>query len=30
VTILWDAEMDKVIERFKTYGQPGRTNLARR
>jgi L-fuculose-phosphate aldolase len=21
VTILWDAEMDKVIERFKTYGQ---------
>jgi L-fuculose-phosphate aldolase len=21
-TILWDAEMDKVIERFKTYGQP--------
>jgi len=22
VTILWDAEMDKVIERFKTYGQP--------
>jgi L-fuculose-phosphate aldolase len=30
VTILWDAEMDKVIERFKTYGQPGKTNLARR
>jgi L-fuculose-phosphate aldolase len=30
VTILWDAEMDKVIERFKTYGQPGRTNLARK
>jgi len=24
VTILWDAEMDKVIERFKTYGQPKR------
>lgn len=22
VTILWDAEMDRVIERFKTYGQP--------
>jgi L-fuculose-phosphate aldolase len=30
VTILWDAEIDKVIERFKTYGQPGRTNLARK
>ncbi|MEP7027945.1 MAG: class II aldolase/adducin family protein [Candidatus Eisenbacteria bacterium] len=24
VTILWDAEMDRVIERFKTYGQPKR------
>jgi L-fuculose-phosphate aldolase len=24
VTILWDAEMDKVIERFKSYGQPRR------
>ena len=23
VTILWDAEMDKVIEKFRTYGQPG-------
>jgi len=30
VTILWDAEMDKVIERFKTYGQAGRTNLHNR
>lgn len=23
VTILWDAEMDRVIEKFRTYGQPG-------
>ena len=25
LTILWDAEMDKVIEKFRTYGQPGPT-----
>jgi L-fuculose-phosphate aldolase len=24
-TILWDAEMDRVIEKFRTYGQPGPT-----
>jgi hypothetical protein len=23
VTILWDAEMDRVVEKFRTYGQPG-------
>ena len=30
VTILWDAEMDKVIERFKTYGQPKKGDSANR
>ena len=30
VTILWDAEMDKVIERFKTYGQPKKGESANR
>jgi L-fuculose-phosphate aldolase len=30
VTILWDAEMDKVIERFKTYGQPKKDDSAKR
>lgn len=24
-TILWDAEMDRVVEKFRTYGQPGPT-----
>jgi len=23
VTVLWDAEMDRVVEKFRTYGQPG-------
>jgi len=30
VTILWDAEMDKVIERFKTYGQPRKDDITNR
>ena len=25
-TILWDAEMERVIEKFRTYGQPGPTD----